>query len=491
MFPSVSISGIPTVVTAALIAIDIAIRVVAIGIVPRNRRPSAALGWLLAIFFIPYIGILLYLAIGSPKLPKKRREKQDYIDSVIVGNTKGMKQLGDLATLPGWVRSAAILNRRLGALPLIGGNAVELLDGYQHSLDAMTDAITRAKDYVHVEFYIFALDSTTTPFIEALESAANRGVKIRLLLDHIGSARSVGYRRTVNRLDAMNIEWYRMLPIRPWRGYYQRPDLRNHRKLLVIDGSVGFTGSQNIIDRSYNKKVNLRRGLQWKDLMVRTTGPVVDQINALFVSDWYGETNELLTDVINVLEPSDLDDGLQCQIVPSGPGFEGENNLRLFNALLYSARERVVITSPYFVPDESMLYAITTAAQRGLDVQIFMGETSDQWLVYHAQRSYYEMLLRAGVQIFLYKSPYVLHSKLVTIDDDVAVVGSSNMDMRSFSLNLEISLMVCAPEFVAEVRKIEDQYRRDSRQLHLENWVQRPLWQRYVDNLCRLTSALQ
>lgn len=182
---------------------------------------------------------------------------------------------------------------------------------------------------------------------------------------------------------------------------------------------------------------------------------------------------------------------LLCQVLPSGPGFDNQPNLRLFNHLFYSARRSIVIASPYFVPDESMFHAITTAVQRGVQVCLYMGETSDHARTHHAQRSYYEKLLNAGVQIYLYRSPYVLHSKFVLIDDDVAVVASSNMDMRSFTLNLEVNLMVCDREFVQRMKAVEHDYRNASHSLRLEDWLSRPWHKKYLDNLCRLTADLQ
>ncbi|MDQ5958233.1 MAG: cardiolipin synthase, partial [Patescibacteria group bacterium] len=175
----------------------------------------------------------------------------------------------------------------------------------------------------------------------------------------------------------------------------------------------------------------------------------------------------------------------------SGPGFEAENNLKFFVSLMYNAKNKIILTSPYFVPDESMLTAVTTAAQRGLKVELYVSEVGDQMMVYHAQRSYYEALLRAGVKIYLYKSPYVLHSKHFTVDDDVAVVGSSNMDMRSFNLNMEISLLVYSKDFVKTMRRIEKQYKDDSLELTLDVWMKRPRHEKFVDNALRLTSALQ
>ncbi len=383
------------------------------------------------------------------------------------------------------------LNRNLGAMPIAGDNAATLISDYQQSLDAMAEAIRRATRYVHVEFYILQSDDSTDNFFRALEEAAGRGVVVRVLLDHWANRGKPRYKRTLRRLDAMGAHWHLMLPVQPLRGRYQRPDLRNHRKLLVIDGDVAYMGSQNVTDSSYNLRKNIRRGLHWVDLMVRVEGPVVASINAVFLSDWYSETDETLRHEIDLFSVTSGPGDLDCQIVPSGPGFDFQNNLKLFLGLLFAAQERIIIVSPYFVPDEALLLAITTACQRGVHVELFVSEEGDQAMVYHAQRSYYEALLRAGVVIWMYRKPFILHSKSVTIDDEVAVIGSSNMDMRSFGLNLEVSMLVRGEEFVRDMRGVEDQYRRLSRQLTIEEWRRQPLRSTILDNLARLTSALQ
>ncbi|MDQ0744993.1 cardiolipin synthase [Clavibacter sp. B3I6] len=481
------------VLAGLLVVVDFIVRITALLVIPRNRRPSTAMAWLMAIFFLPYLGILLFLLIGSTRLPKRRREKQQEINRFIIESTEGIERVTREHSWPGWLDSVVELNRTLGAMPLVGGNRAKLYSHYEESIAAMTAEVERATRYVHVEFYILAWDVTSAPFFDALERAVQRGVTVRVLLDHIASLRAPGYRRTTRKLTAIGADWQLMLPVQPLRGRYQRPDLRNHRKVLVVDGRVGFMGSQNMVHRSYNKVVNRKRGLKWQDLMTRLEGPIVSGLNAIFITDWYAETDQLLvreTEPIEIAATED-DEELDCQVVPSGPGFPGENNLRLFNALLYYAQERIVITSPYFVPDDSMRYAITTAVQRGLSVELFVSEIGDQPVVYHAQRSYYEELLKAGVRIWMYRAPYILHSKHFTIDDDVAVIGSSNMDMRSFSLNMEVSLMVRGPGFVREMRRIEDGYRARSRELTLEEWSRRTRFSTVLDNLARLTSGVQ
>lgn len=470
---------------------DLVIRVTAIIVVPRNRRPTAAMAWLLAIYFIPLIGVFLFLLIGNPRLPRKRRRMQEQINDYIHDTSASL----DFGTLrphaPEWFTSLVTLNRNLGAMPLAGDNAAQLISEYQASLDAMAEAIRAAERYVHVEFYILQTDAATENFFSALEEVAARGVTVRVLLDHWANRGKPFYKQTRRRLDAMGAQWHLMLPVQPFKGKYQRPDLRNHRKLLVVDGSVAFTGSQNVTDSTYNLPKNIRRGLHWVDLMARIEGPVVASVNAVFLSDWYSETDEILTDEIDLFDVKSGPGDLDCQIIPSGPGFEFQNNLKLFAGLLYAAQRKIIIVSPYFVPDEALLLAITTACQRGIHVELFVSEEGDQAMVYHAQRSYYEALLRAGVQIWMYRRPYILHSKSMTIDDEVAIIGSSNMDMRSFGLNMEISMLVRGEEFVRQMRDVEADYRALSRNLTLEEWEKQPLRSTVLDNLARLTSALQ
>ena len=478
-------------ITVLLVLLDLAIRVFSIIYVPYNRKPQTATAWLLAIFLIPYIGFIVFLVIGSTKLPRARREKQTEINAYILEQTEGIERVRRDHPWPLWLESVTKLNRELGSMPLVGGNSAELYPDSYESVQEMTRAIDQSRRFVHVEFYIATLDDTTRPYFEALARAQARGVTVRFLLDHWASRGYPGYKDTLAFLDRANIEWHLMLPLQPLQGKFQRPDLRNHRKIMVIDGSVAFTGSQNLIDPSYDLKSHIEKGMVYKDLFARFEGPVVAGLNALFVTDWYSETDELLLRESDPVQRADRGDALDCQVVPSGPGFDGENNLRLFNALLYAAQEKVSITSPYFVPDDSMLYAITTTAQRGVEVELFVGEMGDHAMTWHAQRSYYEALLRAGVRIWLYRAPTILHAKHFTIDDDVSVIGSSNMDMRSFSLNLEVSVMVRGSRFVDALRGVQAAYKDASFELTLDAWLERPRRSQVLDNVARLTAALQ
>jgi cardiolipin synthase len=482
---------ISLLVAAILIVVDLIVRVLAIIIIPRNRRPGSAMAWLLAVFFIPYVGVLFFLLIGSPRLSKKRRRKQDHINELIKDGTKVAEFMRAIPKTPEWFPSVVALNRELGAMPLVGENSARLQIDYEQNIRDIAADIDLAEHFAHLEFYIFSYDSVTLPVFEAMERAVKRGVIVRVLIDHVAGLRTVSYRKTRRKLTEIGVKWELMLPFAPLQGKYERPDLRNHRKLVVIDDKLAWMGSQNLIDSTYLKKSNLKRGLHWKDAQVRLTGPVVATVNAIFMTDWYAETDDLLPNETPPAVVHPNSDKLDCQLVPSGPGYITENNLRLFLTLLYQARERIIITSPYFVPDESMLYAITSATQRGVHVELFVSEIGDQSLVYHAQRSYYEALLEAGVVIWLYKAPTILHSKHFSIDSEIAVIGSSNMDMRSFSLNKEISLVVRGKSFVDQMRAVEETYRSQSRRLTTEEWSKQPLRSTVLDGLARLTSALQ
>ncbi|GAA4508931.1 cardiolipin synthase [Brevibacterium yomogidense] len=482
----------PGWVAITLFVIDALVRIIALGTIPYRRKPAAALGWLILIFMIPFLGILVFLFIGSPKLPQRRREKQHEINQRVKTATGNQAIIGrsDHLVLP--LSTAAQLNYELGALPMVHGNSFELITDSVYCIDEMTEEVNRAQTYVHFEFYIVALDDTTRPLFDALIAAHKRGVAVRILIDHVGSIGYPGYRSLVKLLDSSGLMWRRSLPIRPWRGEYQRVDLRNHRKILVVDGTVAFTGSQNIIHPSYNKKANLRRGLMWKDLMVRCTGPVVDELDAVFASDWYSETDDaLFGEFDEELDAPPESTGIMAQVVPSGPGFDQENNLQLFTHLIYNANREVVISSPYFVPDTALLTALKTESQSGVDVRLYVGATNDHWVAGKAQESYYDELVEAGVTIYQYHSPTVLHAKFILVDDEVTVIGSSNMDERSFSMNHEVTLFIVDEEFTQRMYALErEDFQVWSVPLDAEKWGNRSWMRKYAENVCRLGSAL-
>ena len=252
-----------------LVVVDFLVKVVALGLVPERRRPSSAWGWLLLIFFLPFVGIVAFLLIGSPFVDSRRRREQAEVDLVIRERSRDLPDALPEGEVRAWLRPALSLGRALGSLPAVAGNDVRLVTGYDDAIRQMSEAVERAREYVNVEFYILAWDATTEPFWAAVTRATARGVTVRVLFDDIGTRRVGGYRGLRRRLDSTGADWHEMLPIHPLRGRWRRPDLRNHRKIVVVDGELAFTGSQNLIDAGYHRRGDRR----WTELVVRVRGP--------------------------------------------------------------------------------------------------------------------------------------------------------------------------------------------------------------------------
>jgi len=464
-------------------------------IVPRNRKPSSAIAWLLLIALVPVIGLLLFWLFGRTKLPKRRREQQRRMDEWIATRVAQARRDPDLApllapTLPSSYQSFARLTATLGGLPVCSGNRIELLAGYDSFLQRLAADIDSASRYIHLEFFALCRDDETEPVFQALERAARRGVKVRVLMDHYGSLVYLShYRATRRSLSRAGIEHHVMLPLGIVNGELPRFDLRNHRKLVVIDGACGYLGSHNLIRRNYFRTDDI----VYDELAARVAGPIVAELEAVFATDWHAETGVILArEQFPELEAEIRPCGeTLAQALPSGPGHVYDNNLKFFVALCYAAQRKLVLVTPYFVPDDSLLLALTTAAQRGVEVSLINSEVEDQFFTYHAQRSYYEALLQAGVRIYLHRPPTLVHTKSISVDDDIAVIGSSNLDIRSFRLSLEVTLVVPDQYVVADLRRVEAEYLRRSTPLELARWLERPLSARLPQNVARLTASLQ
>ena len=474
--------------------LDWSIRILSVFIVPRNRRPSASLAWLMLIFLIPTLGFLLFIIIGNPKLPLSRRQAQENLDDSMRQTTNQLRQRGAFSDLEAtnisknYAHVAQLSNNLTGLSPL-KGNSISVLSDYDEILKSIVRDIDQAKKYIQLEYYIVAFDSSSEQIIEALGRAVKRGVDTRVLYDWWASMRTPGYKKMRAALDSHNILHLPILPFRPPGWGYVRPDLRNHRKLIAIDGRCGYVGSQNLIQRNYHRKDEL----YYDEVVSRIEGPVVLQLSAVFISDWYAETGKKLGQDQMKLTAEDVKprgDSV-AQILPSGPGYDDENNLKVFTAMIHAAKKSITIVNPYFVPDEALMTAITSAAQRGVQVTMINSEAIDQWLVAHAQRSFYEELLKDGVQLYLYNSPILLHSKYITIDDEVAIIGSSNLDIRSFLLALEVTMINYDHQVVAQLNKVTTKYLKNSRPISLKQWQARPPRLLLLDNIARLTAALQ
>jgi cardiolipin synthase A/B len=457
------------------------IRLVMLVYVPQKRSTAAARTWLLFIFLLPWPGLLVYWLLGRIYLPAHRIKMQERA-SVFV--RRAQAQIGARVTvdpeLPAAFKFVPEMVHKLGDFETLAGNHVELLPNYSETIARIIADIDAAQQNVHLLFYIFLADETGRRVGDALERAVARGVTCRLLIDAVGSRRAV--RRFAPKLRRRGVEVLEMLPVGLFRRNAARFDLRNHRKIVVVDGRVGYAGSQNIANPDFVKRYPN------EELMVRLTGPAVAQLQAMFLADHYFETG-------NVLERKELFPDLAyagnspVQILPSGPGYGRENGRELIVAMLYGARERIVITTPYFVPDEPFLHAIRAASLRGgVAVHLVVSMHTNQKITQFAQRSYYDDLLEAGIHIHLYR-PHFLHAKYLTVDDEIALVGSTNMDIRSFALNAEVNLLIYDREVVRQLRAIQEGYFENSEKLEAAVWGRRRLSAKVVQNTARLMDS--
>jgi len=459
------------------------IRLIMLGVVTHRRRPSSATAWLMVIFFQPWVGLLLYLLFGEDRLPRLRIEQHSRLMRqmrTVIGRFEDQNNVVQPELDP-TQRSVVRLAQHLGHMPILGGNHADFMSRTQEVIDRLVADIDAAEEHVHLMFYIFAPDATGERVLDALGRAAHRGVRCRLLVDAVGSRLLV--KTKWREIAARGILMRPMLTVGKLRQHMARMDLRNHRKLAVIDGRVAYTGSQNIVDAGYGHK-----DLSWHDVMVRLSGPVVLELQEVFVLDWYFETGELLGARKVFPEPSITGD-FSVQTLPSGPSYPIENYQRFVVAAVYAARQRVIITTPYFIPDEPFLEALQVAIMRGVDVDVIVPRRVDQLLVGIAGRSYYSDLLDAGVRVSLYTHG-LLHSKTMSIDDAIGLVGTGNFDIRSFDLNFELNLVFYGEHATAALRTLQHQYLSRSFRLNRADWAKRPLRQRLAENVIKLTSPL-
>ncbi len=473
---------------AGFIILEWAIRLIMLFIVPRKLRPASANAWLLLIMIVPIVGTVLFFMFGNPQLTKIRKEKLKFVNNLTQKTLAKVNQNVIAEINDDSYVQVARLAKTLGGLPPMQNNKIDFLSNYDDILDNMIEEIDSAKLYINVEYFLAVLDDSTKPFFEALEKAINRGVVVRFMYDRVLSYVHFRNSDLQKFLDKIGAQTKETLPLSLIPGdNFTRPDLRNHRKIVVIDGKVAFSGSQNMIDKFYHRK----DGIYYEELVLKMRGPVVWQCDSVFRSDWYAESGEKLEKEINNFDFSCKEGNVDAQVLPSGPSHDHDNNLKFYTSLIHTAKKKVGIVVPYFIPTEPILEALTAVAQRGVKVTIVNSEAIDKVLAGHAQRSYYEELLEAGIDIFLYKTPVFLHTKQLIIDNNVAVVGSSNLDNRSFELDLELDVIIYDKKTVSKLEKIEKNYILKSNKLNLEDWQKRPIRKKMLDNIARLTAGLQ
>ncbi|MCB9895214.1 MAG: cardiolipin synthase [Planctomycetes bacterium] len=478
-------------IALAFLALDWLIRIVlGIRVVMRRGTVGFTLAWLGVILFLPLLGAFVYLLLGERRLGTRRAKRITELHKPYLDWLEGLS--ADFPCDDSRLSRGAVMIRRLArgnsGIPALPGNTLELIDDANRFFDRLIADIDAAQSSVHLEFYIWEPGGRTDDVVAALLRAAGRKVTCRVLVDDVGSSDFASH-PSWEQLRAGGVKVVPMLEVGFIRTFFARVDLRNHRKIAVIDGSIGYTGSQNMADPAlFMKDAELG---EWIDAMVRITGPAVEALQVTLLADWEFETYEGIdsaADSFDLKRNQPSGDAI-VQVVPSGPGLLQATIQELILTAIYSSERELVLTTPYFIPDDAMVKALKSAATRGVEVTLVVPRKSDGHIVKLAGEAYFEELLEAGVKIARFEGG-LLHTKAITVDGEVAMFGSVNLDMRSFYLNFEVSVFVYADYFAKEVGQLQSRYLESSTYLELAKWRERSIARKLAQNLAQLLSPL-
>jgi cardiolipin synthase len=451
-----------------------------------NRDPTKTIIWLLILGVLPILGALLYLIFGrvvrKHQLSKHIQLELEQTEEILkIRQVRPCQNnLGQTENLLTKKKLARILFIDAAA-PLTLNNSSKVLTNGNETFASLFRALESANDHIHLEYYIFHNDLIGKEILNLLIQKAAAGVKIRILLDGLGNW---SLKKRFKELRGAGVEAVGFYPMRfPFLSRHL--NLRNHRKIVVIDGRVGFLGGLNVGDEylSRNKKIGF-----WRDTFLKLEGDSVHFLQKVFLNDWNGVTRQNINDQRYYPHPIHFGNQM-TQIAATGPDSDWGSMLPIFFVALTSAEKKIYIETPYFIPDEGSFMALKTAALSGLDVRIILQGVPDHQITFWASLSYVEELLESGVKIYQYQKG-ILHAKVLILDDEIGVVGSTNFDIRSFNLNFEVSAFVYDKNFVQRLEKDFQQDIKDSIELNLEEYKQRPLKNRIKESSARLFSPL-
>src|SRR5262245_52667161 len=463
-----------------------------------KTNSTSAVAWCMVILVFPFLGALFFILFGyqhiDRPLRRKRRHKalyrlppyppgHDADSGRFVKAESPSPPAGELTV----AQRLALLANRFGAYPLTTGNRVEYYFDGQTAFPAMLEAIAAAKHHVHVEFFIFHGDGIGKEFLSLLAKKAREGVQVRFLYDAIGSRKLS--RRDLEELRQAGGKISQFLPINLFRRRFQI-NMRNHRKILVVDGEIGFVGGLNIGDEY--RGMNPRYGY-WRDAHMRLQGPVVGDVQRVFAEDWDFSSDERIVDAPadapRYFKAKDGGGDVPMQVIDSGPDREIKGIREIYFAAILKARKRVWIASPYFIPDAGLLDALRLAGHLGVDVRLLNQFRPDHWIPQYCAHYYWNEVFPAGVKIYQYARG-MMHSKMILVDGEWATVGTANLDNRSMHLNFEVNCLIYSPQEVAKLEGFFLRDLRDSIRLDAAAFRRRPFARRLLENACRLLSPV-
>ena len=453
----------------------------------KDTTSDARVTWILLIMVIPIFGWVLYMLVGRTQLGRSRiglhmKVRLDVAEANC--HTELDPELSVMLELPTRQRQIAAVAEKVSGSEPLRGNTANLFGDTEVIVNGIISDIDNAVDHCHLLFYIWLDDKSGTRVGEALIRAHDRGVKTRVLVDAVGSSKFLKSKLCAHMRES-GVQIVEALPVGPIRAIFHRIDLRNHRKIVIIDGMIAWTGSQNMADAEFAVKPKFA---PWIDCAIRMVGPTAKEFQILFIEDWYLDTNEMLHDELK--RPCIADShGIIAQVVASGPNYQTSAATGLIQACIQVASSEITLTTPYFVPDPSTIMNLIVAARRGIKVDLVLPYRNDSLLVGLASRANYLPLLEAGVHIHEFEGG-LLHAKTISIDRDTALITSANLDRRSFNLNFEAGALVFDTDFASQLRFLQQGYIDRSKLVNLDEWIERGTYRRILENSAGLMSPL-
>ncbi|MCC6230014.1 MAG: cardiolipin synthase [Phycisphaerales bacterium] len=479
-----------------LFGLDWLVRIaLALRVILRRTPVPTTLAWLLVLLLIPVVGWVAYAMVGENRLGSRRAARAQRLAREIMSHAAPLWTRGTQDFPPSmspYEHIASLCSLSSGTPPL-SGNSVEIVSEWEELISMLVSDINGAQRTCHLLYYIWGEDGRAADIADALIQAAKRGVKCRVLVDAVGSLDFVGS-ETWERLSKAGIEVVEALPVNPLRLLFARVDLRNHRKIAVIDGRVAYAGSHNLVEPGFKLARSKKLG-RYVDATVRLRGPAVQALQTAFLSDWLLDSLDDVAEVEKQLShlltlDEEPHDGVSIvHVLPTGPGMDPVAINHALIATIHSASDELIMTTPYFVPDEAIKTAIIIAARRGVEVTLVVPAKSDHPIVCAAGRSHYQDLLDAGVRIRHFTDG-LLHSKTVTVDRRIGLVMSANFDMRSFFLNYEVSLFIYDDDLASMLRFLQVSYIEKSVEITRDQWANRSMARRLLDNAAQLLGPL-
>lgn len=448
-------------------------------IISENRNPIKTITWIMVLVFLPIIGFVMYIVFGQNYTKRRFMSKRMY--SKIKMRPLAEINPNELTHYPSKYIDLIKLLRNSNQAQLLYGSSVEFFVTGRDKFDALFRDLDKATQHIHIEYYAWDDDVIGNLLKDLLIKKSGQGVKIRVIVDGVGSWRVKNSFYEQMRSAGIEVEEFMKVKFPMFTSHV---NYRNHRKVVVIDGQVGYTGGMNVADRY----INGPSWGNWRDTHIRIEGKGVQGLQSVFLIDWFMVSKSLITARKYFPPLENFGDNIM-QIVSSGPYSSAREILQGFMQAIFGAESYIYIQTPYFIPPESLSEALIAASIRGVDVRLMVPRKSDTLLVQLASRSYFKKLLIAGVKVYFYE-PGFLHSKLIVIDDSLTMIGSANLDVRSFEQNLEVVAFIYNEVTAIRGKAIFVEDQKNSTAIVLREWIKRPVWLRFKESFLRLFTPL-